>query len=624
MSSIFGVVDLEAPPQHELCDAMFESLSTRGGDTKGWYTADGAVIGCRSDGGRTSAVVKSPSGKIAAAIEGEIYNVDELQRLLGSTVPISSSDSVFQIIPLLYEKFGKLFPKHLNGIFTIALWDEAQKILLLARDHLGSRSLFYARKKDTLCFASTARALLQAGFVKPEVSPPALNAYFSSTAICPPDTLLKDILCLRPGSVVTFQDGRLTDEDYWSIGRVREDRNRSLDDFAQEVRELLLDAIAIRARRDGVYGSLLSGGVDSSIVAATLTGLHHGDKLPVFSITFEEILYNDADLQAVMCRDYSLASNMAVLGAKEFWEILPKAVSHLDSPVNDVACVGMFKAFQMAREVGCPAVFEGEAADELFYTGHAHAEREFQRFAAIPEKIRNVLFGTLFKTKPTGEDLKAKIGRLLWRIGLLDNERRMTGLPSFYKHATDILLDQNIARSGDPFVHGKKYLAETALSDPLNIYYYGLLKTFLPDDLLFKNERMSSANGVVNVTPFIDRRLVELAFAIPQQLKIQPPTNTDDGTKIVYKKAIEGLIPNAILTRKKARGFSQPSSIWYREKLKNDVEDALFSADSRCSSYLNGKYMRKVFSDHVSGMANNDYLLNSLLIFEFWLRNLPR
>jgi asparagine synthase (glutamine-hydrolysing) len=131
---------------------------------------------------------------------------------------------------------------------------------------------------------------------------------------------------------------------------------------------------------------------------------------------------------------------------------------------------------------------------------------------------------------------------------------------------------------------------------------------------------MASAHGITNRTPFIDYRLVELGYKIPQKVKIKAPTKTDDGTKLVYKKAIKGLIPDEILNRKKKRGFSQPSSVWYRKELKDFVHDMLFSQDSLCLDYLNKDYMHKLYVEHISGKANFDYLLNSLLIFELWLR----
>ncbi len=624
MASIFGVFNVDEQKRVECVQKMFGALSTRGGSAKAVHDDGDGVVGVRGEADYVKkALVMNQARSVIAVVEGEIYNFAEIQRILGPDGSKLTQDNVFEAVIYLYEKFGKDFPRYINGIFTIALWDAAQKNVYLVRDHLGAHSLFYARNNGRLFFATTIQAILATGYVERDISLPALNTYFSSTAICPPNTLFKDILCVRPGSTVIYHaDGHLSDYDYWPIKDVQEDYSRGMDDFAEEVRELILDAITIRANYGDTYGSLVSGGIDTSIITATLAGLNQQTegKLPTFSIAFEEKFYSDAALQQIMYERYALEPHTTTLNAQEFSDVLPKAVAYLDTPVNDVALVGMYKAFELVKQTGCSTVFDGEAADEIFYTGHAHAEREFQKYLVIPFWLRRLLLGKTITTIPLGDSLWKKGLRLLYRLGLPDNERRLIGLPTFYRHATNILRNQDAVQSEYPFAMGEKYLSETSAKDPLNIYYYGLLKTFLPDDLLFKNERMASAHGVTNRTPFIDYRLVELAYKIPQALKIKAPTDTDDGTKLVYKKAINGLIPDEILYRKKTRGFSQPSAVWYRHELKDFVYNTLFSQDSLCLDYVNKEYMHQLYSEHVDGTANFDYLLNSLLIFELWLR----
>lgn len=619
MASIFGCLSVETQQIDEIISKMFDALATRGGDSKAVYAEAPVLMGVRGEEGDVNNTLVMNSAKtIVAVVEGEIYNQQELDNLLGDAGTQSERQHVFATIIPLYEKFGKAFPRYLNGIFAIALWDATHQRLSLVRDHLGSHSVFYATDHGRLFFGSTIPSLLRTGCIERELSLSALHSYFSSTSICPPDTAFKNIFCVRPGAIVTYSNGQLSDEDYWPIKDIQEDYGQSMDDCAKKVRELILDAITIRAQYGGNYGSLLSGGIDTGIITATLA--RRQAKFPTFSIAFEEQFYSDAALQAIMCERYDLDPHTTNLKAHEFSEIMTKAVTHLDSPVNDVAFVGMYKAFEMAKQFGCSAVFDGEAADEIFYTGHAHAEREFQKYMVIPVWLRQALLGKTITSIPIGDSVWKKGMRFLYRLGLPDYERRLIGLPSFYRHATPILRDYEALRTEDPLSMGKKYLSETALKDPLNIYYYGLLKMFLPDDLLFKNERMAAAHGIINRTPFIDYRLVELGYTIPQALKIKAPTETHDGTKLVYKQAIQGLIPDEILNRKKARGFSQPSALWYRRELKDFLHDTLFSQNSLCLNYLNNAYMQTLYSDHISGKANFDYLLNSLLIFELWLR----
>jgi asparagine synthase (glutamine-hydrolysing) len=587
---------------------MFDASVLRGGEAEEIRASGDFVAGVRghaSDVGR--AIVTNADQTIVAAVEGEIYNAGE-----GGT----------GAIPALYEKYGADFPKNINGIFGIALFDARRKRLHLVRDHLGSHSLFYSSRGDQVLFGTTIHAILGSGLVSRELSTRGMNAYFGSTNIPAPDTMFQDILCVRPGSMAIYEAGRWSEHDYWRSQDLEEDFGRSEQDWVEEVRAMLRDSILIRARLDGACGSLVSGGVDTAIIAATLCGLRGAAEaeLPVFSIAFSEKQYSDADLQSIMYRKYPLKPHSKLLTPNEFAETLQNAVRYLDKPVNDTAFAGMYHAFHLAQLAGCSTVFDGEGADELFYTIHGLGEWEFQRYLRVPFWLRRAVFHTLIPHYPVGTTYWTRAWRRLYKIGLTDEERTLSRLPCYYNHATPILDLREAGTLPDPYEAGKKYLKDSALKDPVNRYFYAITKTYLADGLLFKNERMASANGITNRTPFIDYRLTELAFRIPLAHKLAKPTASDDGTKQVYKKAVRGLIPDEILERKKKRGFSQPSGIWYRGELKGFVEDVLFSPNSLCLPYLNRAYMRRLWTKHVSGEHNLDYFINSLLIFELWLR----
>ena len=230
-----------------------------------------------------------------------------------------------------------------------------------------------------------------------------------------------------------------------------------------------------------------------------------------------------------------------------------------------------------------------------------------------------MLLQPFFGISPIGGGFVNKVRRQLFRLGLSDTERRLLVLPSFYHSGLSIL--KNVTRAeAPPLDRARQYLEKTRLQDPLNIYYYGLLKVFLPDDLLYKNERMASANGIINRTPFIDYRLVELAFKIPEKMKVKPPTRDDDGTKLVYKKAAQGLIPNAILNRKKGHGFSIPSSEWYRGVLRDQVNDCFRPANSQLYDFLEPRTVQFVKRQHENNTPGYGILFNSLVMLGMWLQ----
>ncbi|PID58041.1 hypothetical protein CSB45_04955 [candidate division KSB3 bacterium] len=623
MFSIFGVVSSEERPLDDVIRKMFDAIAGRGGDTEAVHRRHSPCLGLGVRGSEqyvSRALVKNASESIVAVIEGEIYNERELGSLLGDALVSPDKESVFSTIIPLYEKFGKDFPKYLNGIFVIVLWDRDANSVYMARDHLGGRSLFYTIQQNSLLFASGLQALLQSGLFSPALSETGIYRYLSSTAISPPYTMFEDVYCLRPGTVAVYHQGRIAEHDYWGLKDIQEEYSRTEDDFTEELRELILDSIRLRADYGGTFGSLLSGGIDSSLIAATLVTHKKTQSFPGCSIAFDEQYFSDAPLQQIMYQRYPIEKVNAILRIDEFAKIFQQAAAFLDSPVNDHAYVGMYKAFELVKETGCSVGFDGIGADQIFCSTTSHGEREFQRFLRIPSCFRQGVLHRLFPSIPLGNTLPHKVLRLLYRIGLADDERHLTWIPSFYDHRTPVMKNHSLLSTLDPLSVGKAYIAETALRDPLNIYHYGLIKTFLPDDLVFKNERMASANHIVNRMPFLDFRLAEQALKTPQHFKIRQPSAEDDGARLIYKKAIQGLLPDEILFHKKERGFSHPTSVWFRHELKDLVHDTLFSPQSRYLDFVDKAYVHQIFSEHTTGKVNHDYLLNSLMILEFWLK----
>lgn len=566
-------------------------------------------------------VVNNIERSVIAVCEGEIYNASELSGSLKNPPQLPKKYNGFEIIPYLYEEKGKDFARAINGVFGIALWDNRNKSLLLVRDHLGSHSIYYSFLNHSFAFATTAKALFRADLV-PEIDIDSLDRYFASLAISPPDTIFKKIRAVRPGYCVIFQDDQVTEYSYWPIDTFQEDYETSSQEFANQLRSIFEDAVSIRAAYgDQRIGALVSGGVDTSSIVAALSKTEHIAKYQGFSIAFDEGAFSDAPLQEIIYKKFNLKPNQIVLKPKEFADGLARGSAFLDCPVNDVAYSGMFNAFRIASEYGCDIMFEGEGSDEIFCTGHSRGEFDIQKYLIIPYILRRLLFGMfipLFSEKST---LIHKIFRMLARLGMTDLKRRSTWIPVFSQNTRNRLLGRKQSQACDILKTAREYYGKTHLQDMLNIYQYGLTRLFLPNDLLFKNERMASAAGLVNRTPFIDYRLVEKAFSIPAKFKIQHPTTDSDGTKLIFKEAMRGLIPDKILDRKKRRGFSQPTAVWYRAELKDFVHDHLFTGNPKIYDWLDKKVTHQIYEDFMTGKASNDYFLNSLLILELWMQN---
>ena len=614
MGCILGLVGT-LPPEgaKAIVDRMGESMRHRFPAEVAVCSGEGFAVAAAGEvAGDGQYLVQDESGSVAAVCEGEIYNAAELAAKLGVELPEGSPGTGFHLVPLLYRKFGRDFPRHVNGVFTIALRDGADGSLHLVRDHVGSHSLFWARVGSLVIFATTARALLASGLVPRELDPEGPARYFASKALGAPDAMLRDVRALRASHVTSLgRNGSVAEHDYWRLGEVAVDERTPEEELARRMSELIQDSIRIRYAAGGEIGSLLSGGLDTGV----------GDRgLDVFSVVFGESFFSDGPLMDIMMDCFPLRGHRAELLPEEFSGIMVDAVQHLDSPVNDNAYVGMYRTLGEAREHGCTVIFEGEGPDEIFPAGNTHGERQMGPLLAIPSGLRRAVFGTLAPTMPLGGSFWSRGMRLLSRAGMSEDERRVTWRTYFHNRNLRRLLRKDWWPSADPYEVQKAHLGTTELTDPLNAYQYGLIKSFLPDDLLYKDERMAAAHGLVNRVPLIDRRLVELALQVPSRFQLEKPSPGKDGIKLLYKKALRGLIPDEIIDRKKERGFSQPTQLWYRNELKDFVHDLLLSRRSLERGILEQSFVRRVFDTHASGKGNIDTALSSIMIFELWMR----
>lgn len=549
---------------------------------------------------------------ICAAIEGEIYAMPGQNNL--------TSETALPALISQYQQAGNDFPRSVNGAYTAALWDERNQTLHLVRDHAGCRSIYYAPIEGGIVFASTVAAIVASGIVDRSIDPTSVDCYFGVKALSPPRTMFKHIFAVRPGHVLVWKDGQARQHDYWRLHEVREDLRSSADALRDELRATIEDAVRIRHRVGGNYCALVSGGIDTSTVA-TLLGRASGSPQPLhgLSIAFDEMAYSDASLQDIIVKTLGVDQHERILKPADFAATLTQAVGFLDSPVNDAALVGMYAVLGMAREDGYDVVFDGEGPDELFPAGNTQGERGIAGLLRLPQPLRRATFGLLANSLPIGDSLADRVRRMCARLALPDDERCMTWRPLFHTAVRRQLLSADFRTGTDPYAVGKEYLGRATLDDPLNLYQYGLIKTFLPDDLLYKNERMASAHNVMNRTPLVDYRLIELALRIPSRFQIEQPTPTTDGIKLLYKAALRGIVPDDILDRKKERGFSQPTKVWFAGPLKDFLHEHILGAGATARGIFNRDFVQRLFDEHTSGRANHDAYLTSVLIFNLWM-----
>ncbi len=628
MGAICGLItDQPEEDIRHLVNNMVNIMAFRGADYKGAFVKDTIGMGAavHETIGDISQPLYNETNDIIAVCDGEIYNYGELKKELVSKGHILPKSSDTEVIPHLYEEFQNDFPKYINGIFSIALYDLKRNRLFLARDHLGSRSIFYHAKGGSFIFATTIKAMLHTGMIEREISKRAVDLYFASTCVPNPYTMLKKIKGVRPGHALIWEKGKLTEYEYWSLDNIEEDYDSSEAEFKEQIRELAIDAIKIRCHGNQPYASVLSGGVDSSFICSILSEFSQST-LDTFSIGYEEKGFDDSGLQKIMLEKHGFLNNISIMKADMAVELLLNVIKNCDYPLNNSSAMGTFLCMQNVCKAGFSKIFEGEAADELFCGGGGVVgEHLVQLFAGLPKPIRDMVFmfggkGNL-QIHKTGK--LAALRRFCHRIGMPPIDRMLTWLPAFDSVTRKKLLTDGWNRyTGvqDELEHVRLNMKKANFKDGLNLYQYGACKTYLPNDLLFKNERMSSANGIVNRTPFIDYRLAELAFKIPAKYKLKGYTVQSAEKKLIYRKAIKGIIPDEILWRKKTRGFSQPTSLWMRKQMKEFVIDIMLGKKTAERGILNMNFVKQIIDDHMSGRENRDMFLWGIMTLELWMR----
>ncbi|GBC59259.1 asparagine synthase [Desulfonema ishimotonii] len=606
---------------------MTAAMSFRGADFTGNYAEDGIGLGAavHQTVGDIAQPVFNETKDIIAVCDGEIYNHAALRSQLlskGHQLP-GGSDS--ELIPHLYEESGDDFPARLNGIFAIGLYDAKRKRFLLVRDHLGSRSVFYQANASVFLFASTIKAMSGTGMANRDISGHALDLYFAGTCVPHPHTLFANIKGVRPGHAVIWENGKVREHEYWSLSHIEEDYRTDKTQFQEQIRDLLLDAIKIRKTGDAPFASVLSGGVDSSLISAVLAK-EMAEPLHTFSIGYTNQAFDDSDLQKIMINRYNFVKNTATLREEDVVDLLSNVVRHSDYPLNNASAMATYLCMQKVRQAGFGKVFEGEAADELFCGGGGVVgEHLVELLARLPSGLRRMTFGRLsdgsLNIDRTGKI--AAIRRLCHRVCMPPIDRMLTWLPSLDRKSRKMLLANGWGLHvgmEDELEPGRFYMERASFREELNLYQYGACKTYLPNDLLFKNERMAAAHGLVNRTPFIDYRLAELAFKIPGKYKLTGYTVRTAEKKLIYRQAIQGLIPDAVLWHKKIRGFSQPTNIWMRNGLRDFVMDTLLGRRSRERGIFSPFFVQQIADDHMNGREDRDRLLWGILTLELWMR----
>ena len=617
MCGICGIVNFNVTDHvdRHLVERMSSAQAHRGPDDHGYFVDGNAGLGHRRlsiidlSGGRQP--IFNEDGSVAVVFNGEIYNYADLTTDLVSRGHQFITRSDTETIVHAYEEYGDDCMRDFRGMFAFAIWDRRHKRLLLVRDRLGIKPVYYYAGKDFFVFASEIKSLLQHPKVPREVDRQALDLYLALRYVPGPRTMFKNIFKLQPGHRLTVDQYGVRITKYWDLDY---ESQRRID--TEEFQHLLEESVRLRLISEVPLGVFLSGGLDSTAMLAMMSKLKGGDPVKTFSVGYETAGGDDSEIEEA--NEFTFAREAAArfgaehhefrLTAQDFQRAIPRMVAHLDEPMADPTCIPLYFISKLARNY-ITVVLSGEGADETM------AGYTFYRKMLAVEKVRKRV-GPLaagfpmIALLPVGERVRAYLRRAGTSI-----DRHYRGM------VKGLSLETRLALTGEDRVEkceGRlneifdQYFKHVSRASSLNRMLYADTKVWLPEDLLLKADKMTMATAVELRVPFLDHKLVEYIAGLPDEAKIR-----GNQGKWILRNTIGTEIPPSILHRSK-KGFPMPAGAWFRTHLREFVRDTLLGRDSACGNYFNRQAIEEIVDLQEKGRYSGYQEVWSLIVFEQW------
>ncbi len=618
MCGIAGVATRGSTPPRELIGAMCEVMRHRGPDGEGVHLEPGIGLGMRRlavlDLVTGDQPVTNESGSVHVVFNGEIYNYRELRAELIAKGHRFRGTGDSEVIPRLYEEHGLEFLSRLNGMFAIALWDGRLKRLLLARDRMGIKPLYYSLHGGNLWFASEVKCILAAGGSARAIDPLGVDQLLTFEYTVSPVTLFEDVRKLPPGGWLTLCGGKLHQGRFWSLPAAAPSRLTDVTELTAQVRATLLAAVRRQLASDVPLGAFLSGGIDSSILVAAMTEVSPTPPL-TFSIGFGDPTYSELRYARAVAAHCGTRHHEEIL-TPDYLSLLPEVISQLDQPIADFSVFPTLLVARMARRHVTVAL-GGDGGDELFGGYDTYrADRLSARLldwqpapvrAAAEWLARGLPLGkgkrglaNELRRFLEGARLPSDWQHLRWMVFLREEQRARLYTREFRAQ---------VAGAAEGLVHAA---LEDGGADRLAAQMRCDLKLYLPEDILAKVDAMSMATSLEARVPYLDNEVVDLALAIPSALKVRGGVR-----KWILKRAFAGALPEAVLRRGK-EGFSMPMKQWLTHEWNGLMHELLSPRALAAEGLFDPRYVEQLMREHESRTHNHSHLLWALMVFQLW------
>lgn len=598
-----------------------DAIAHRGPDAAGYWTEGNVGLAHRRlsiiDLAGGDQPMGNEDGSVQVVFNGEIYNFRELREQLERRGHHFRTRSDTEVLVHLYEEEGDRFVERLRGMFAFALWDGRQQRLLLARDRIGLKPLYYYRDHEKFLFGSEIKAILAVPDVGREIDPEALEDFLAYGVICGARSIFRGVRKLAPAHVLVVEPGRpeRRPHRYWQL-QAEPDDALSLEEWQEAVEEKIVETVRAHRIADVPVGAFLSGGLDSSALVATLA--QSGEEtLQTFSIGFHEEAFSELPYARQVARRYG-TQHVEEIVTPEAVHSLEELVHFYDEPFADASAIPTMCVSRLARR-HVKVVLSGDGGDEAFggYSRYAHDLREAGFRKAIPKWLRLFVLSQLAAMWPKAD----------WLPRPLRAKTALTNLsldaPAAYANTISLcrppLRRQLLSGDVQRLINGYRPESQVvssysvAANDPLRGMIAADVAVLLPDDFLTKVDRASMAVGLEVRPPLVDHELLELSARIPSRWKIQ-----DGETKWLLKRLYQERLPRDVVWRKK-QGFELPVDQWLRGPLRELFEASVLSTTSRLGDYVNQTTANRLYRSHLAGVGRHGGVLWSLLVLGCWM-----
>jgi asparagine synthase (glutamine-hydrolysing) len=621
MCGIFGIFHLDgAPANAALLPKMGRITAHRGPDDEGFHTDGRCAIGMRRlsiiDVAGGHQPIANDDGSLVVVCNGEIYNFRELRRELEARGRRFKSHSDTEVVLHGYAEWGERFVERLNGMFGFALWDARKQTLLVGRDRLGIKPIYWSQNGGRVAFASEAKALLELPGVTRDIDPTALAAYLELGYVPAPLSMIRGIQKLPIASIMKLSPDGMSIDSYWRPP-THVDARVSPSEWARRVRAQLEESVRTQMVSDVPIGAFLSGGIDSSAVLAFMA--RHSDKpVKTYSIGFDgggaERFYNELDYARQVARLFN-TDHHEILVRPDVVQLLPKLLWHMDEPIADSAFITTYLVAEFARR-DVTVILSGVGGDELFGGYRRYLGEHYMRYVnwLPPAAKRGVSW--LARHLPSDRHSKwlnySRLARnFLGAASAPFNERYRSYVGVFSGEETARLMTTPVTRGFDALARAFEAAdGEDALARMFAVDAY----TQLPDDLLMLTDKMTMATSLECRVPLLDHELVELAAQIPANVKV-----ARGNLKALLKKSLAGVLPDEILHRSK-RGFGAPIGAWMKGPLAELLDSALSRRSLEARGLLNYEPVARLKEQHNANRVDGTDKLLALLNLEVWCR----